>query len=77
MTPMLKFISAILMWVTTITGLHLWLNSDVFDRQANSENKTKFRVGFLPVTCHLTCPVTHFINESSTGDGIFEPVRFQ
>ncbi len=76
MTPKLKFISATLMWVVTITGLHLWLNSDVFDRQANAENKTKFRVGFLPVTCHLTCPVTHFINQSSTGDGIFEPVRF-
>ena len=36
----------------------------------------RFRVGFLPVTCHLTCPVTNFINDQMTGDGIFEPIRF-
>ena len=35
-----------------------------------------FRVGFIPVTCHLTCPVTHFINENTHGDAVFEPVRF-
>src|SRR5215217_6887628 len=36
----------------------------------------KFRVGFLPVTCHLTCPVTHFINEQMNGEGPYDPVRF-
>src|SRR5439155_11610467 len=36
----------------------------------------KYRVGFLPVTCHLTCPVTDFINKNLSGDGFFEPVRF-
>ena len=36
----------------------------------------KFRIGFLPVTCHLTCPVTDFINTQTTGDGLFEPLRF-
>lgn len=35
-----------------------------------------FRVGFLPVTCHLTCPVTDFINKQIDGHGIFQPVRF-
>ena len=35
-----------------------------------------FRVGFIPVTCHLTCPVTHFINDQLSGDGLFEPIRF-
>lgn len=33
-------------------------------------------VGFLPVTCHLTCPVTHFINEELGGERWFEPARF-
>jgi NitT/TauT family transport system substrate-binding protein len=28
------------------------------------------------VTCHLTCPVTHFINDQLSGDGLFEPIRF-
>src|SRR5260370_32754298 len=36
----------------------------------------KFRIGFLPVTCHLTCPVTDFINKNLEGDSFFEPVRF-
>ena len=35
------------------------------------------RVGFIPVTCHLTCPVTDFINKQMTGGSEFEPVRFQ
>jgi len=30
----------------------------------------------LPVTCHLTCPVTDFINKQMTGESIFEAVRF-
>lgn len=76
MSPNLKFFGAILLWLFTITALHLWLNTDVFESGSIGETKTKFRVGFLPVTCHLTCPVTHFINESSRGDGIFEPIRF-
>ena len=38
--------------------------------------EAKFRVGFLPVTCHLTCPVTDFINKSMSGEGIFDPIRF-
>ena len=36
-----------------------------------------FRVGFLPVTCHLTCPVTDFINKQIAGKSTFDPVRFQ
>jgi NitT/TauT family transport system substrate-binding protein len=28
------------------------------------------------VTCHLTWPVTDFINRNLSGEGIFEPVRF-
>src|SRR5437667_4328323 len=60
-----------------ITLLHSVLNLHVFAR-TNPANGTrqKFRIGFLPVTCHLTCPVTDFINKQMTGDSIFEPVRF-
>lgn len=76
MSPRLKLISAALVWLTVITSLHLWLNTSAFDSKSANATKPKYRVGFLPVTCHLTCPVTHFINENSTGDGIFEPVRF-
>jgi len=63
-----------LFWVAAITGLHAWLNLDLF-RTKETSAKT-FKVGFLPVTCHLTCPVNHFIQKNLNGDGGFEPVRF-
>jgi NitT/TauT family transport system substrate-binding protein len=64
-------------WVTAISLLHAWLNLRLFDKPTRQAgDQVQFRVGFLPVTCHLTCPVTNFINDQMTGDGIFEPVRF-
>lgn len=76
MSLKLRFFGSMSMWLVMITGLHFWLNTDVFRSFVAKRDKPAFRVGFLPVTCHLTCPVTHFINESSTGDGIFTPMRF-
>jgi NitT/TauT family transport system substrate-binding protein len=67
----------LIFWTAAISGLHAWLNLGLFDRRAvRTGGEKPFRVGFLPVTCHLTCPVTNFINEQMTGDGIFEPIRF-
>jgi NitT/TauT family transport system substrate-binding protein len=65
-------------WVVVVTGLHLALNLNVrlFARGATVRSNAKYRVGFLPVTCHLTCPVTDFINQNLEGHGFFEPVRF-
>lgn len=61
-----------------ITLLHSALNLHLFDvrPQAGSGGRDKFRVGFLPVTCHLTCPVTDFINKQLVGKSMFDPVRF-
>src|SRR5947209_11603935 len=59
-----------------ITLLHATLNLHTFDRRS-AANEKSFRVGFLPVTCHLTCPVTDFINKELTGRSTFDPVRFQ
>src|SRR5438132_10197363 len=60
-----------------ITLLHSVLNLHVFTRATKTAGaSSKFRIGFLPVTCHLTCPVTDFINKQMTGESIFEPVRF-
>jgi NitT/TauT family transport system substrate-binding protein len=65
-------------WIALITLLHGALNLDLLTRplKRGTEGRPPFRVGFIPVTCHLTCPVTNFINEKLTGDGIFKPVRF-
>lgn len=72
-------VSWAVVWVAVITGLHLWLNLGVrpFAKKKAIQESAKFHIGFLPVTCHLTCPVTDFINRSMDGgEGFFEPVRF-
>lgn len=63
-----------LAWILAISGLHAWLNLDLF--RARETATRQFKVGFLPVTCHLTCPVNHFIQKNLNGDGGFEPIRF-
>lgn len=64
--------------LTGITLLHSALNLHLFDArsQGQAPGARKFRVGFLPVTCHLTCPVTDFINKQLNGASSFDPVRF-
>lgn len=63
--------------LTSITLLHGWLNLNWFVPRAAGSQRQPFRVGFLPVTCHLTCPVTDFINKQLSGTSSFDPVRFQ
>ncbi len=58
-----------------VTFLHLWLNIG-FGTVFSLREEPKFRVGFLPVTCHLTCPVTDWINTNMTGYGFFQPRKF-
>lgn len=57
-----------------ITALHATLNLRLLGRHGPAGEK--FRVGFIPVTCHLTCPVTDFINKQTTGESFYEPLRF-
>ena len=63
-------------WLCGISFLHAWLNLGVFHKSALAGGPRQFRVGFLPVTCHLTCPVNHFIEKNLNGNGSFEPIRF-
>ncbi len=76
--PFLKKIALILLLtLAVITLLHGWLNLRWFHPAPGQERRgPAFRVGFLPVTCHLTCPVTDFINRQMTGTNLFEPIRF-
>lgn len=72
-------------WFVAITVLQARLNPESmrgladyfrsFQKQSGATTE-KFKIGFLPVTCHLTCPVTDFINTQMTGEGLFEPLRF-
>lgn len=69
-------LAAFIFAVAAVTWLHASLNLHLFDA-GRAPNEKSFRVGFLPVTCHLTCPVTDFINKQLTGHSTFDPVRFQ
>jgi NitT/TauT family transport system substrate-binding protein len=60
-------------WLLAVTLMHGGLNLGWF---AEKQAARKYRLGFLPVTCHLTCPVTDYIHREMTGDGYFEPKRF-
>lgn len=65
-------------WFVAISVLHGWLNlgAFAFSTKKTASGAEKFRIGFLPVTCHLTCPVTDFINKQTNGESFFDPVRF-
>jgi NitT/TauT family transport system substrate-binding protein len=64
-------------WMLLISAAHGVLNLGwAKPAQAAAAESHRYKVGFLPVTCHLTCPVTDFINKQTTGDSQFEPIRF-
>lgn len=63
-------------WLLAVTLLHGSLNLGWLDAPQAGAGPPKYRLGFLPVTCHLTCPVTDFITREMTGEGIFQPMRF-
>ena len=65
------------LWLAAISALHGTLNLHWLDRaETTTATGAKFGVGFLPVTCHLTCPVTDFINKNTGGQSFFQPMRF-
>lgn len=65
------------LWLGIITVLHGQLNLGWFKAELQEGTAAStFGIGFLPVTCHLTCPVTHFMNQEMAGEDIFKPMRF-
>jgi len=60
-------------WLALITLIHASINLNVFKARSRS---AKFGVGFIPVTCHLTCQVTDFINKNLEGENFYNPMRF-
>jgi NitT/TauT family transport system substrate-binding protein len=74
-----RVLVAVAVWTLAITGAHLAWNVDwsaaVNDRLPFA--KRKLNVAYIPVTCHLACPVTDFISRSSLDGNIFIPRMFQ
>src|SRR6187549_4148679 len=48
---------------------------DVIHEGSNKKASRELTVGFLPVTCHLTCPVTDFASKTSSATR-FDSLRF-
>ena len=66
-------------WLALLTSAHAWLNVN-WTSIANDylpEAKRKFNVAYIPVTCHLACPVTDYISKFSAAGEVFLPRMFQ
>jgi NitT/TauT family transport system substrate-binding protein len=66
-------------WLVLISAMHSWLNVNwaaVLNDYRPIEQR-KITVGYLPVTCQLTCPVTDYISKYSTAGEEFMPRMFQ
>src|SRR5216684_23511 len=74
-----KILAGILLWIVAITAAHLALNFD-WSAALNDRlppEKRKLNVAYIPVTCHLACPVTDFISRYSLDGTLFIPRMFQ
>lgn len=49
---------------------------EVFHQGPSVGEKQSLEVAFLPVTCHLTCPVTDYASKTSTTGTRFDALRF-
>jgi len=70
MTSITKLIAVTVGTLVVLTVVHVkpWIPGDA--------NAGKLNVGFLPVTCHLTCPVTDYATKSTTTGTHFTSQRF-
>ncbi|MEO6324689.1 MAG: ABC transporter substrate-binding protein [Thermoanaerobaculia bacterium] len=66
-------------WVLLVTGLHAWLNVNwgVLANDFVAPDQRKLNVAYIPVTCHLACPVTDYISRFSEAGELFIPRMFQ
>src|SRR5437762_12644141 len=74
-----RLLLGLFLWTSVVSALHLGLNFDwsVMVNDRLPENKSKFNVAFIPVTCHLACPVTDYITRRSDSGNMFLPRMFQ
>lgn len=74
-----KVIVGALLWLLIVSGLHGWLNVNwiaVLNDYLPAA-KRKITVGYIPVTCQLTCPVTDYISKYSESGELYLPRMFQ
>ena len=66
-------------WLLAITALHLGLNVSwaVALNDLRPKAERKLNVAYVPVTCHLACPVTDYISRHALDGNLFIPKMFQ
>ena len=71
--------SALAAWVAGVTGLHAAWNVrwDALLNDFRSPDARKIDVAYVPVTCHLACPVTDYVATHSDAGALFLPHLFQ
>jgi len=80
----LKLLAGAVLGLAALYFVHHWLNDAPRYREdapsvaetPSGEVRQTFTVGFLPVTCHLTCPVTSWVTEHSTAGTVFRTQKF-
>lgn len=70
-----KIVTAWLATLLVLASLHIHLNRGGM-REFFRRDRGRLVVGHLPVTCHLTCPVTSWVTGHSDHGAIFESRRF-
>jgi NitT/TauT family transport system substrate-binding protein len=77
--PVRRILLGVLIWTACVTAAHLAWNVD-WSATLNDRlpfTKRKLNVAYIPVTCHLACPVTDFISRYSLDGTLFIPRMFQ
>jgi len=77
-SPFVRWGAGALVFVAVLAALrlHPWQRSaGTATEQPGATERETLAVGFLPVTCHLTCPVTDFASKTSLSTR-FESQRF-
>jgi ABC-type nitrate/sulfonate/bicarbonate transport systems, periplasmic components len=66
-------------WLVVLSSLHAYFNVNWVSLLNDyvPEEQRKFNVAYIPVTCHLACPVTDYISKFSINGEIFLPRMFQ
>src|SRR2546425_550543 len=74
-----RILLGLFLGTSVVSALHLSLNFDwsVVINDRLPENKRKFNIAYIPVTCHLACPVTDYITRRADTGNIFIPRMFQ
>jgi NitT/TauT family transport system substrate-binding protein len=77
----LRLVASVLGIVLLLGVLHVWINVG-FDRFAQGvrgifvEQPQELVIGFLPVTCHLTCPVVDWTTRHSPSGALYTSKRY-